>query len=122
MGLWVREARTDRVAAYVSAVAALDGLRPALDDASVVFFDGTFWRDDELIALGLGTSRARDMAHLPIGGPSGSLLTLEGLPAARKLFIHINNTNPILDSASPESHAVTRAGWEIATDGLEVVL
>jgi pyrroloquinoline quinone biosynthesis protein B len=122
IGVWLREANNPRVAAYVSAAASLDGLRPALDEASLVFFDGTFWREDELIALRLGTSRASDMAHLPIGGERGSLAALADLPAARKIFIHINNTNPILDAESPERQAVLAAGWEIATDGLEVTL
>jgi pyrroloquinoline quinone biosynthesis protein B len=122
VGLWLRESGNAHVAAYVSAAASLRGLRPALDDASLVFFDGTFWRDDELIALGLGTSHARDMAHLPIGGEGGSLAALADLRSARKVFIHINNTNPILDAASPERRAVEHAGWEVATDGLEVTL
>jgi pyrroloquinoline quinone biosynthesis protein B len=122
IGLWVREANNPRVAAYVSAAASLDGLRPALDEASVVFFDGTFWSDDELIARGLGTSRARDMAHLPIGGEGGSLAALRDLPASRKIFVHINNTNPILDNESLERTAVRDAGWEVAVDGLEVTL
>lgn len=130
IGVWIHETaspglvgghpQTPRVVAYVSSAASLDGLRPALDEASVVFFDGTFWREDELIALGLGTSRARDMAHMPIGGEGGSLAALAGVKAARKLFIHINNTNPILDAASEERRLVLEAGWEVATDGLDV--
>jgi pyrroloquinoline quinone biosynthesis protein B len=122
IGLWLRESGSASSVAYVSAAASLDGLRPALDEASLVFFDGTFWREDELIALGLGTSRARDMAHMPIGGERGSLAALADLGAPRKIFIHINNTNPILDAASPERRAVEQAGWEVATDGLEVTL
>jgi pyrroloquinoline quinone biosynthesis protein B len=122
IGLWVREAGNPKLAAYVSAAASLTGLRPALDEASCVFFDGTFWRDDELIALGLGKSRARDMAHIPIGGESGSLALLADLPATRKIYTHINNTNPILDADSDERRAVEAAGWEVATDGFEVIL
>ncbi len=124
IGVWIHEDGNPRVAAYLTAVASLDGLRPAMDEASCVFFDGTFWSEDELIALGLGKSRARDMAHLPIGpgGPeAGSLAALADL-RARKIYMHINNTNPILDAASPERKAVTDAGWEVATDGLEVSL
>jgi len=122
VGIWFRETNKAEVAAYVSAAASLEGLRPALDAASLVFFDGTFWSDDELITRGLGTSRARDMAHLPIGGSTGSLVALADLPAARKVFIHINNTNPILDDESPERKAVRDAGWDIAVDGMELTL
>jgi pyrroloquinoline quinone biosynthesis protein B len=121
VGIWIHEDGSPRVAAYVTAAATLDGLRPALDEASCVFFDGTFWREDELIALGLGKSTAREMAHLPIGGPTGSLAALRDVKA-RKIYMHINNTNPILDPGSPERRAVEQAGWQIATDGLEVTL
>jgi pyrroloquinoline quinone biosynthesis protein B len=122
VGLWIHEAKSERVAAYVSSAASLHGLRPALDGASVVFFDGTFWREDELIALGLGTGRAKDMAHMPVGGEEGSLAALAGLSASRRVFTHINNTNPILDAESDERRAVEAAGWEVASDGLEVEL
>jgi len=122
VGLWVRESGNPHVAAYVTAAASLVGLRPLLDEASLLFFDGSFWRDDELIALGLGKSRARDMAHLPIGGENGSLAALSNLRTTRKVYMHINNTNPILDSESPERKAVVDAGWTVATDGMEVTL
>ena len=121
-GLRVRESGNPHVAAYVTAAASLVGLRPLLDEASLLFFDGSFWRDDELIALGLGKSRARDMAHLPIGGENGSLAALSNLRTTRKVYMHINNTNPILDSESPERKAVVDAGWTVATDGMEVTL
>ena len=62
------------------------------------------------------------MAHLPVGGPSGSLALLQALPARRKVFTHLNNTNPLLDEASPERAAARVAGWEIAEDGLEITL
>jgi len=120
VGLWIHETGRPAVLAYVSSAATLDGLRPELDEASTVFFDGTFWREDELIALGLGTSHARDMAHLPLGGDTGSLAELRDLPAKRKVLIHINNTNPALDAASDERRAVEAAGWELATDGMEL--
>jgi pyrroloquinoline quinone biosynthesis protein B len=87
-----------------------------------VFFDGTFWSSDELPAQGLGTSRAEDMAHIPIGGPQGSLVLLGPLPSTRRIFIHINNTNPVLREDSPERQAVVEHGWEVAFDGMEVVL
>jgi pyrroloquinoline quinone biosynthesis protein B len=86
-----------------------------------VFFDGTFWSSDELIAAGLGTRRAEDMAHWPIGGAGGSLAYLARLPG-RKILIHVNNTNPILRDDGPERRALADAGIEVATDGLEIEL
>lgn len=87
----------------------------------VVLFDGTFFREDELVRLGLSKSFARDMAHVPIGGESGSLARLSGL-RARRIYTHVNNTNPILAPASDERLEVERAGWEIAHDGMEIEL
>jgi len=106
---------------YLSGVAGpTRALLDALESATCIFFDGTFWTSDELIALGLGERRAEDMAHWPIGGPQGSLAALTHLRAGRKFFIHVNNTNPILRDDSPERAAVTAAGWEVAHDGLEL--
>ena len=119
----VREQATGRVLAYCSAAAAVtDDMRRALDGADAVFFDGTFWSSDELPALGLGTKRAEEMAHLPVGGPGGSLARLAGLRARRRVYIHINNTNPMLRDDSAERAQVDAAGWEIAGDGMEVRL
>jgi pyrroloquinoline quinone biosynthesis protein B len=104
--------------AYAPAVARLDpALRDALDGVDALFFDGTFWSEDELPSLGLGEKRAADMAHLPV---SDSLRALADLRAGRRVLIHVNNTNPILDEASPERAEVVRAGWEVAWDGMEV--
>jgi pyrroloquinoline quinone biosynthesis protein B len=123
VALAVREPRSGRVLAYVSGVGAVnETVRQTLTGADAVFFDGTFWSSDELPALGLGTKRAEDMAHLPIGGPTGSLAQLAGTRAGRRVYIHINNTNPILRDDSPERAAVAAAGWEVAWDGMEVVL
>ena len=109
--------------AYFSAAAGLTGeMRRAVEDADAVFFDGTFWSSDELPALGLGTKRAEDMAHLPVGGADGSLARLADLRARRRIYIHVNNTNPMLREDSPQNAAVTAAGWEIAWDGMEVRL
>jgi pyrroloquinoline quinone biosynthesis protein B len=123
VGLRIRERATGTVLAYLSSLGAVtDPVRRALDDADCIFFDGTFWSSDELPALGLGTRRAEEMAHLPVGGPDGSLARLGGLPAARRIFIHVNNTNPMLREDSPERARVEAAGWEVASDGLEVTL
>jgi pyrroloquinoline quinone biosynthesis protein B len=97
-------------------------VRAAIGGAACVFFDGTFWSDDELVALGLGGARARDMAHLPVGGPGGSLAALGDHRSRHRVYIHVNNTNPILRDDSPERAAVEAAGWVVAHDGLEIEL
>ena len=86
--------------------------------ADVLFFDGTFWTDDELIALGIGDRTARQMDHLPISGRDGSLAQLATLPCKHRIYTHINNTNPMLVEHSPESALVERAGLTIGVDGL----
>lgn len=123
VGFRIREVATGRLLAYFSGVGALTPVvRQALHDADCVFFDGTFWSSDELPARGLGTKRAEEMAHLPVGGAGGSLAALAGLGAARRVYIHFNNTNPLLDERSPERAMVEAGGWEIAYDGMEVTL
>ena len=97
-----------------------DELRDAIHDADVVLFDGTFWSDDELRAVRPGARTAREMNHLPIS--EGSLDLLRQAPARRKVYTHINNTNPILSPGSPERSTVEQAGVEIARDGLEIIL
>ena len=88
--------------------------------ADVLLFDGTFWADDELIALGIGDRTARQMDHLPISGPGGSLEQLATLPCRHRIYTHINNTNPMLVEYSPECAVVRRAGLTIGVDGLEI--
>jgi pyrroloquinoline quinone biosynthesis protein B len=95
-------------------------MRAALNDCACVLFDGTCWRDDELIRLGVASKTAREMGHLPISGRGGSLAQLAPLPIERKLYIHINNTNPILLEDSAERRTVEGHGLEVATDGLEL--
>jgi pyrroloquinoline quinone biosynthesis protein B len=97
-----------------------DKLSDAAKDADVVFFDGTFWSNGELAAIRPGARNARAMNHLPIS--EGSVDFIGCLPARRKIYTHINNTNPILLPGSNERQQVERAGIEIAYDGLEVVL
>jgi pyrroloquinoline quinone biosynthesis protein B len=99
-----------------------DTLLKELETCEVLLFDGTFWSDDELARI-RGVSRtARQLGHLPIGGPDGTLERLAGLRHLRKIFIHINNTNPILDEESAEHRAVCDSGWEVAWDGMEIRL
>jgi pyrroloquinoline quinone biosynthesis protein B len=89
--------------------------------ANVVLFDGTLYRDDEMLRSGTGQKSGRRMGHMPVDGPDGTLAALEGL-SGRRLFIHINNTNPILIEDSPERERVKEAGWEVAEDGMEIKL
>ena len=123
VGFRIRERATGPVLAYLSGVAAVTpAVRDAVAGAACVFFDGTFWSNDELVALGLGSQRAEDMAHLPVGGSEGSLARLVDHRAGRRVYIHINNTNPLLRDDSPERAAVEAAGWTVAHDGLEIEL
>jgi pyrroloquinoline quinone biosynthesis protein B len=87
-----------------------------------VFFDGTLWRDDEMIAAGVGSKSGRRMGHMSCSGTDGAIAAFQDLGVTRKLFIHINNTNPLLISDSAERQAALSAGWEIAQDGMEIPL
>jgi pyrroloquinoline quinone biosynthesis protein B len=123
VALRIRESRTGRTLVYAPAVGAVTpAVRAALNGADCLFFDGTFWSSDELPTQGLGTKRAEDMAHIPVGGPQGSVAALRDISRARRIFIHINNTNPLLREDGPERQTVVREGWEVAYDGMEVVL
>jgi pyrroloquinoline quinone biosynthesis protein B len=107
------------------AAAVTPALRQRLAGADVVLFDGTLFSDDEMIATGTGTKTGRRMGHMPMNGPDGSLAALAGLGSGlgkRRIYIHINNTNPVLIDGSPERARVEAAGWEVAADGLEIVL
>jgi pyrroloquinoline quinone biosynthesis protein B len=90
--------------------------------ADVVLIDGTFWSDDELIHTGRSKKTARQIGHLPLNGPGGLLEQFPANAKGRKVLIHINNTNPILDEQSAEHRAVLDAGFEIAYDGMEITL
>ncbi len=104
------------VAAWEDAVAA------AVQDCDAVLFDGTFWDEDEMVRTGAGSLRAAQMGHLPVGGPDGSLARLAPLPIRHKVYVHINNTNPILREDSPERRAVEGAGVAVGWDGMEFTL
>ncbi|WP_329059202.1 pyrroloquinoline quinone biosynthesis protein PqqB [Amycolatopsis sp. NBC_01480] len=91
-----------------------------LASADCVFVDGTFWTDDEMSSTGAGSRTGRSMGHMPVSGAEGSARALAALPAKRKIYTHINNTNPILDEASAERQRVTELGIEIGRAGLEV--
>jgi pyrroloquinoline quinone biosynthesis protein B len=109
---------------YVPGLARLDDdIIERLAASDVVLVDGTFWHEDDLARQGISSDRtARDMGHVPLAGPGGTLEVLAGLERPRKILVHINNTNPILFENSPERAEVVRAGVEVAYDGLEVEL
>ena len=98
------------------------GLAERLRDAGTVFFDGTLWADDELIRLGLGARTGRRMGHISMSGPEGSMAALSGLGIRRKVYVHLNNSNPALVPDSPERREVEAAGWIVAADGMEFEL
>lgn len=89
----------------------------SLESTDVLLFDGTFWGDDELIKVQGEGQTARQMGHMPVSSPEGSLHLLAGLHRPRKIFVHVNNTNPMLDESGPEYRQVRDAGWEVAEDG-----
>ena len=99
-----------------------DDLKSRLAGAALVFFDGTVWRDDELIVQGLGTKTGQGMGHISMSGEHGAIESLAGLDIGRKLFLHINNSNPALLCGSDERKAVEQAGWQIPADGTEITL
>jgi pyrroloquinoline quinone biosynthesis protein B len=122
-GFVFRDSVGGGVVTYVPGLARLDETVLArLAASDLVLVDGTFWRDDELARLGISTRSARDMGHLPLSGPGGTLEALAALERPRKALVHINNTNPILLEDSAERAEVVRAGAEVAYDGLEVEL
>lgn len=106
---------------YIPGCAALrDDLRARLTGADTLFFDGTLWRDDEMVRAGLGAKTGARMGHMSMAGPAGSLSVFEGVDVKRKIFVHMNNTNPVLRPDAPERTEVEAAGWTIACDGMEI--
>ena len=101
-------------------------LTPELKDVfatlDCLLLDGTFWSDDELIRLQGSGQSTREMGHIPVGGPEGTLAQLAKLTKPRKMYIHINNTNPMLNESGAEYRAVRDAGWELAEDGCQFTL
>lgn len=118
IGLEIEDPRTHGKLVYAPCVAALETpVQEATRGASVILFDGTFWTDDEPVRLGIGARTAREMGHLPVSGVGGSLEWLATLHDAARAYVHINNTNPMLDEQGPE-HALARAaGVRVASDG-----
>jgi pyrroloquinoline quinone biosynthesis protein B len=99
-----------------------DTVRHRAERADIVLFDGTLFDDEEMRRAGLGEKTGRRMGHMPMTGADGSLDWLASLPASRKIYTHINNSNPVLIEGSRERKLVESAGVEIAHDGLEILL
>jgi pyrroloquinoline quinone biosynthesis protein B len=123
LALVIEEEATGKTVVYAPGLCAIDeAVWLAMQAASCVMVDGTFWTDDEMIRLGVSSKRARDIGHLPQSGPGGMLEWLDRLPRkTRKILIHINNTNPILDENSPQCAELSRRGVEVARDGMEIL-
>ena len=108
---------------YIPGCAAMTpSLAKRLRGAGLVMFDGTLWRDDEMIVAGLGPKTGARMGHMSISGPGGTLAAFEGLGVRRRVLIHLNNSNPVLLDDLPERRAVEDAGWDVAFDGMELTL
>jgi pyrroloquinoline quinone biosynthesis protein B len=99
-----------------------DDVLARVDGADILLFDGTVFEDDEMRRAGVGVKTGRRMGHVPISGDGGSLNAFDGVKIGRKVYIHINNTNPILIEGSPERRAVEAKGWEVSEDGLELAV
>ncbi|MFF4763716.1 pyrroloquinoline quinone biosynthesis protein PqqB [Streptomyces sp. NPDC001292] len=121
VGYRLTDERSGRTLVYLPAVQSLaPALRGEIEGCACLLIDGTCWRDDELVRLGLAGKTSTEMGHLPIDGPDGSLAQLPSLGVGRTIFVHMNNTNPILLEDTPERRTVEESGMEVATDGLEV--
>jgi pyrroloquinoline quinone biosynthesis protein B len=117
LGLIV-ESQSGKRLAYMPAVPEItDELLSEIESSDLLLFDGTFWSDDELIRIQGSGQTARQMGHVSVSTPAGSLAQLAQLKRPRKIYIHVNNTNPMLDEAGPEYRQVRDFGWEIAEDG-----
>jgi pyrroloquinoline quinone biosynthesis protein B len=123
IGLLIHDPASNGTLAFLPGCADLDErIRGIIEPANLILFDGTFWTDDELITLGISPSTARQMGHQPVSGAHGSLNALQRFPLARRVYTHINNSNPILIEDSPERRTVTDGGIIVGADGAEFLL
>src|SRR5512138_2243692 len=122
-GVWGLDKASGKYFYFLAACARVtDDLKSRLVGAALVFFDGTVWRDDELIVQGLGTKTGQGMGHISMSGEHGAIESLAGLDIGRRMFLHINNSNPALLAGSDERKKLEQAGWQIPTDGMEITL
>ena len=123
LGLRITDKASGKYFYFLAACARVtDDLKSRLAGAPLVFFDGTVWRDDELITQGLGNKTGQGMGHISMSGDHGAIASLGGLGIGRKVFLHINNSNPALLGGSAERGAAEHAGWQIPADGTEITL
>jgi pyrroloquinoline quinone biosynthesis protein B len=123
LGLTITETATGETVHVLTACARVtEDLKTRLAGAPLVLFDGTVWRDDELIAAGLGTKTGQAMGHIAMAGDNGAIAALADLGIGKKLFVHVNNSNPALLAHSAERGQIEAAGWQIPADGTEVTL
>lgn len=123
LGLRIADKRSGEHLYFLAACAAFTpDIKRRLQGAAVVFFDGTLWRDDELIAAGLGVKTGQRMGHMAMSGEDGAMAAFADLDIGRKIFLHINNSNPVLLPDSEERQAAERAGWQIPSDGMEITI
>jgi pyrroloquinoline quinone biosynthesis protein B len=123
LGLKITDKSTGKCFYFIAACAEVtDTLKAEIDGAALVFFDGTLWRDDEMIKAGLGHKTGQSMGHVAMSGDDGAIARLADLTIDRKIFLHINNSNPALLPASSERKSIEQAGWQIPADGTEIVL
>jgi pyrroloquinoline quinone biosynthesis protein B len=122
-GLEIVATATGKRFFFIPGCAAIDApLKARLKGVALLFFDGTLWRDDEMIRAGLGTKTGRRMGHVSIADPDGTIAAMADLGIARKIFVHINNTNPLHRPDSAEHAAALAAGWEVGRDGMEILV
>jgi pyrroloquinoline quinone biosynthesis protein B len=123
LGLRIGDKATGKHFYFLAACARVTPeLKNRLIGAPLIFFDGTVWRDDELIAAGLGSKTGQGMGHISMSGESGAIAALADLGIEHKVFLHINNSNPVLLHGSRERSIAEGAGWQIPADGTEIVL
>jgi pyrroloquinoline quinone biosynthesis protein B len=121
IGLKVTETASGRFFYYVPGCAEVDPpLASRLKGAPLLFFDGTLYTDDEMIRQGLLNKTGARMGHISISGSNGSIAAFKDMDVARKIYVHINNSNPVLDDHSPERKVAEKAGWEVGFDGMEI--
>lgn len=107
---------------YIPGCASVPGwLRERIAGADALLFDGTLWSDDEMLREGLGRKTGRRMGHVSVSGPEGSLDALRDVPLRARIYVHLNNSNPLVDPSSPERAAAEAAGWQVGRDGMEIV-
>jgi pyrroloquinoline quinone biosynthesis protein B len=123
LGLRIADKASGKYFYFLAACARVtDDLKSRLAGAPLIFFDGTVWRDDELVVAGLGNKTGQGMGHISMSGDHGAIESLKGLDIGRKVFLHINNSNPALLHGSDERNAAEHAGWQIPADGTEITL